>query len=245
MEEMLLIAKADLDTARILYKKKEYTNALYHYHQCVEKVVKFIGLSTGKISEEQLSKEIRHDPIKVFKSLLDYASEQLIGILPTIDKHLFTNARQIVDSKSEEFIVDLVKTTIRSICNEKKIIDEKKYPSHFDAVCDYISKVLPEFDLGLSNLAVKQYTEIRLKNQVEIFLFFTNYGIKILQILLMHTLICSKFKPDDFRYSNPKIGNPVEYFNKNNPFIKELPYLMKSMKLPMKYAGQINWSQNM
>ena len=243
MEEMLLIAKSDLETAKLLYREKKYADSLYHYHQCVEKIVKYIGLSTGKIADEQLSKEIKHDPIKIFKLILEYASEQLNGILSPIDKHLFTNAKQIIDSNSEEFIVNQVKSTIKSIYNEKYVIDVRKYSSHFDAVCDYISKVIPEMASRLNELKDNQYMQNIFGHQVEDFLLFINYGVKILKILLMNSMICCKFKPDDFRYPNSKIGNPLGYFKKKNPFIKNLPYLMKSMELPLKYAGQIKWSQ--
>lgn len=244
MKEMLLIAKSDLDTARKLYRGKKYSDSLYHYHQCVEKTVKYIGLSTGIIADEQLSKEIKHDPIKIFKILLEYASEQLDSILPPIDKHIFTNAKQIIDSESEDFIVNQVKTTIKSISNEKNAIDVNKYSSHFDAVCDHIAKIIPEMASSLKNLDGNQYLQLKFRDQVEDFLLFINYGVKILEILLMNALICCKYKPDDFRYFNSKIGNPLRYFKKKNPFIKNLPYLMKSMELPLKYAGQIKWSQN-
>ena len=165
MKNLLGLAKEDLDVAQILYKEKKYSNSLYHYHQCVEKVVKYVGLSIGGISETQIKKEISHDPIKVFKFLFKYFSDQSNGLLPPIDANILTNAKQLIESSSDEKIVNGAWNMLKAICNEEKIIQEEQFPSSFDAVCDYISKVIPELDLGLDNKLFRQYAAMSLKNE--------------------------------------------------------------------------------
>lgn len=241
MEKMLLIAKEDIESAKLLYNKGKYSNSLYHYHQSVEKAVKYLGLITGKITEKQLNRNIKHTPIKVFKILFAYFSEQTNGFLPPIDKHLFTNAQQIISSESEEYIVEETKNAIQDICKEKKVIDENNFNTPLDAIRDYAKRTFPNKDLGLEDPNIIAFARVALKTEAMNLLLFINYGIKILQILLMNTLLCSKFKPDEFRYSSEKIGNPLSYFNKKNPLIDELPFFINTMELTISNIGKIDW----
>jgi len=240
MENLLKLAKEDLETAQILYKEKKYSNSLYHYHQSVEKTSKYIGLSIGGISEAQLS-DISHDPIKVFKLLFKHFDKQSDGLLPPLDPHLFTNAKQIIDSGSEEEIVKSAWNMLLLISNERKIIDEEKFSSPFDAIADYIHKTIPSLNLGLEDELFKQYAAVRLNHQAVNTIILINYGIKILQVLLINSLICSKFKPDQFRYPSDKLGNPAEYFNEDNAFIRDLHFFIDSMNIPIEFGSKINW----
>jgi len=246
MEEMLHLAKKDFDIALLLYNEKEYSNALYHYHQCVEKTVNYIGLSTGIISEEQLIKEIRHNPIDVFMILFNHISEQYKELIPHMDPNIFiTNAKQIIRTKSEELLVSQVINSIKEICNEKELIDVNKFPSKLDALSDFVSKFLPNLVnvYTFNSEPQKQYVSVILDEKINNSINFINNGIKILWRLLMNSLICSKYTPDSFRNYSSKIGNPVEYFNESNPIIVGLPFLLETMNIPILFAGKINWKQ--
>jgi hypothetical protein len=166
------------------------------------------------------------------------------GILPPVDPHLFTNAKKIIDSESEEEIVRSAWNMLKSISNEGKTINEEQFPSHFDAVVDYIGKTIPNFNLELENELFKQYAAVRLRDEATKTIIFINFGIKILQVLLINSLICCKFKPDQFRYPTNNLGNPVEYFNENNPLIRDLHFFMNSMNIPIEFAPKINWNQS-
>lgn len=240
MVNLLKLAKEDLEIAQLLYKEKKYSNALYHYHQSVEKASKYIGLLIGGISEEQLF-EIRHDPIKVFKLLFKHFDKQSDGLLPSLDPHLFTKAKQVIDAGSEEEIVKGAWNMLLSISNEGKIINEEQFASPFDAVADYIKKTFPELNLGLEDELFKQYVAVRLKDQAINTIILINYGTKILQVLLVNSLICSKFKPDHFRYPSDILGNPAEYFNENNAFCRDFHFFINSMNIPIEFAPKINW----
>jgi hypothetical protein len=246
MERLLKLAKEDFEIAQLLYNEKKYSNALYHYHQSVEKTVKYIGLSTGMISEVQLIKNISHNPINAFRILFKVISEQYNGLLPPVDSNIFDKAKNIIESKSEDYLVMQVIDNIKALCNEKKIIDEDQYPSQIDALTDYVSKMVPSMVnvYKIENEIEKKYVATRLKSEINNTIIFINYGIKILQILLMHSLICSKYKPDLFRYASPQIGNPVEYFNEQNPIILGLPFLIETMNIPITFASDINWNNS-
>ncbi|ADQ78619.1 HEPN domain protein [Paludibacter propionicigenes WB4] len=243
MEDLLKLAKEDLEIANLLYNNKKYSNSLYHYHQSVEKSIKYIGLSIGGITTQQLNKEISHDPINAFKLLFKYFKGQSNGLIPDIDPHLFTNAKKIIDSGSEKEVVNGAWNMIQSICNEAKIIHDDQFPTAFEAVCDYIKKIAPAMDLGLDKDPYKKLVAITMEKEAVNTIILINYGMKILQVLLMNSLICSKFKPDNFRYPSNELGNPVEYFNENNALIMDLPLFMKSMDIPIEFAGKIKWGK--
>lgn len=242
MKELLNLAKEDLETAQLLYNNKKYSFALYHFHQCVEKAVKHIGLSIGGISEAQLTK-ISHDPIKVFKLLFKFFDLKSNGLNLPIDPHLIANATQKINFGSEEEIVNNAWDMLKNTINEGKIIYEEQFPSPFDAVCDYINKAHPEvnLDLGIDNDTLKNQVAVLLEKDAINTIIRINYGTKILQILLINSLICSKFKPDECRYPSDKLGNPVEYFDENNALIKELPFFISTMNIPIEFAEKINW----
>ncbi len=44
MEDLLKLAKEDLEIAQLLYDNNKFYNSFYHYHQSVEKSIKYIGL---------------------------------------------------------------------------------------------------------------------------------------------------------------------------------------------------------
>jgi hypothetical protein len=245
MEDWLKLAKEDLDTSGILYRKQKYSYALYHYHQSVEKTMKYIGLSTGKISEKQLIKDIRHDPINVFRWLFRIINEQYAGLLPPVNPNFFEEAEQLIRVTSEDQLINQVIDSIKTVCNDKKIIDEDKYPSHLDAIQDYVSKTFPDMarNFEFKSELHKQYTAVALRDKIVDAIIFVNYGLKILYILLMHSLLCWKYKPDSFRYTNAQVGNPMEHFNHSNPIVIKLPSLLKTMNFAITLASDINWKQ--
>jgi hypothetical protein len=243
MEDLLKLSKEDLDVANLLYDNKKYSYSLYHYHQSVEKSIKYIGLSIGGITSQQLNKEISHDPINAFKILFKYFKDQSNGLIPDIDPHFFTNTKRIIDSGSEKELVNRAWNLIKSIANEGKLINENQFPSAFEAVCDYIKRIVPKMDLGLDNNPYKKLVAITMEKEARNTIILINYGMKILQVLLINSLICSKFKPDNFRYPSEVLGNPLEYFDENNSLIIDLPLFMKSMNIPIEFANKINWGK--
>lgn len=241
MKDLLNLANEDLKIAVLLLKKKKYTNALYHYHQSVEKTVKFVGLLMGGISENQLDKDIRHNPIKVFKLLLKYFSKESEGMLPITDPHLFTNVKQLIDSGTEESIINNAMLMLKSVYNENYMIQVDDFPTPFDAYCDYLNKGAPENKFNLDNDIFKEYAATQFKELAAKTIIFVNYGSKIFQILLANSLVCSKYRPDNFRYPSEELGNPVDYFNNKNEIVKNLHFFLDSMKFTIKYAPKIDW----
>lgn len=54
INDLLFIAKQDLEASKILYEKKLYPQSVYYLQQCIEKITKAFGLWTGFIEEKEL-----------------------------------------------------------------------------------------------------------------------------------------------------------------------------------------------
>ncbi len=152
-----------------------------------------------------------------------------------------TNTKKAIESGSEKEVVSGAWNAIKSISNERMVINQDQFPTAFDAVCDYIKRVAPSMDLGLDKNPYKQLVAKTMEKDAANTIILINYGMKILQILLINSLICSRFKPDNLRYPSDEFGNPIEYFNENNVLIIDLPLFMKSMNIPIEFAGKIKW----
>jgi hypothetical protein len=241
MEEFILLAKEDLDISSLLLKEKKYTNAFYHYHQSVEKTTKYVGLSIGGITEEQLF-EIKHDPLKVFTKLLHYWHLGSKGYLPNYDPHIITNLKQLIDKSSDEEFILGIRNNLKSIREQKLAINEKNFASPFEALCDYSKQTRPDFDFHLDNELFRQYAITRLGVKSKNLINAINYGTKILLLLLMNSTVCCRYSPDQLRYPSKKIKNPLEYFSESHLLIKELPLLLISMRTSIEMASQIKWN---
>ena len=62
-------AEVDLYASKVLYSKKDYSNAIFHLQQAVEKLAKAYTLQTGFMTIEEI-KGVRHDTPEVFLKLL-------------------------------------------------------------------------------------------------------------------------------------------------------------------------------
>ncbi|MGM0502516.1 MAG: HEPN domain-containing protein [Bacillota bacterium] len=67
-KELLEIAKKDLDSSKLLYENEFYPQAMFNYHQSLEKITKSFSLANNIITENDL-KEYNHKPFTIFRNL--------------------------------------------------------------------------------------------------------------------------------------------------------------------------------
>jgi hypothetical protein len=238
--QLLSIAKNDIKASQTLYKDGRYANALFSFQQSVEKSSKYIGLTMNCILEEQLQKDIRHDPTKVFTKMSVFLAKNSNGLIQPFDPQNITCLKQQIEKITEQEAVDFLWHYIQDVVNQPKLIDDKLPP--FEAVCKFISTIMPEFDLGLDNPLLKSYTIIKLEKQTQELILSVNYGTRILQLLLGYSLLMSKYKVDDFRYPSKAYGDPNVYFNQDNPLVINLPFFIKGMEsIVLGFADKIPW----
>lgn len=83
-KEFLDYAKNDLQDSKILYDKKRYINAIYHFQQAVEKAAKSYALMFGFLNVQELHKDIGHKTPKIIFKLLQTKEVQLMFDLQDI-----------------------------------------------------------------------------------------------------------------------------------------------------------------
>ena len=68
--ELLDYAKQDIDSCKVLYNSKIYSQSTYHLQQAVEKITKAYGLYLGVIRKKDLQLTIGHSPPQMFLMLV-------------------------------------------------------------------------------------------------------------------------------------------------------------------------------
>lgn len=69
-KELLKIAKRDLEASKTLYKYGSYPQAIFNYHQSLEKTIKSFSLAINIITEKDLQ-PYNHKPFNIFKKLFE------------------------------------------------------------------------------------------------------------------------------------------------------------------------------
>lgn len=221
-KELLNLANEDFESAIVLYEAKKYSIALYHYHQCVEKVMKQVAMNKG-MTEQTVRKEIKHDPIIGFKIIiLDFLNNP-DSLLPKEYAHLFTNIDQIINEDSEDDFISLLIEMVIDIMDESH---SKQISVSMNQARNHFQDSGLDQDLSPVQVDIKKFAITELENDPEYYIL----AIKITYILLVNSSICRRYKPDEFRYSSVKYGNPIEYFNNNHILVRNLPTLLESMK---------------
>lgn len=238
-EELIAISKSDIKASKTLFEGGQYPQSLFYFQQSVEKSVKYIGLIMQCMTEEQMAKDIKHEPLKVFQKMFKHLSLNSNGMLPVEDVHLFTNVKQIIITHSEMEGVNMAWNQINSIVSQPKLIDESIDP--FEAVCRYISSITPLDHLKLDEQAFHLYAKKRLQKQTTEIILLLNYGTRVLQLMMIYSLLLSRYKVDDFRYPSDMYGNPDEYFNKSNPLIENMGHFINGMEGIIPYIEKIPW----
>lgn len=77
--DFLKQAKEDVESAKILYQNKKYSQSVYLFQQSVEKACKYLGLTIKAISVVKL-REISHNPHLVFKTIFTDSAMQTTGL---------------------------------------------------------------------------------------------------------------------------------------------------------------------
>lgn len=77
--EWLNIAISDIESSRVLYKNELFPQSIYFFQQSVEKSCKYIGLTFNIIKENELFRNVGHEPERIFEEV--YSSEIMKAIM--------------------------------------------------------------------------------------------------------------------------------------------------------------------
>lgn len=181
-EELIKIAKKDLQASKILYRNKLYPQAVFYSQQSVEKLNKALGLIMGQVKEEDLQKEIGHISIKIHEKITREQLEryqkfkQLLDSNPTL-KSIKILGKIDIEKKFNE--MDLLLSEFKKIKNEKdKILrlSSKEIISYIQGV-DNLSKELKEERKNLSKMKVTKESLDEMKQYLlEVYSYLGKYN---------------------------------------------------------------------
>lgn len=226
MDDLIKLATVDLNSAEVLFQQQIFNNAIYFYHQAVEKAVKYLGLQIGVIENNTL-KKIGHEPIKVFKILDEvekvFKNEDLTSFVSLI--------RKLTDEQ-------LVNSTLVEIERATQNIYELDFNlSYFQNFRKYIAdKDFPEKETILTIEENSYYNKM-----AEDFFHQLNVGAVVIRMLFLNSCLCTKYKLDSYRYNSESIENPVNYFSESNPIVLKLDIFIKSLAICLSQIENIKW----
>lgn len=227
MNDLLQIARNDINTAELLFNNKIYSNAIYFYHQAVEKAVKYLGLRIGVIDTDDLRRKISHNPIKVFKILDE--KENIFG------GQGIDNFASIIKQLTDEQLVNNTLSEIEK--STRNLYDLDSNISSFQNFKNYI--VDKNFEEKESLLSIEENAYYN--KMASDFFNQLNVGATIMRMLFLNSCLCTKYSLDSYRYSNNEVGDPIEYFSINNPIILKLDIFIKSVKICLSQLNVIKW----
>lgn len=85
-ETLFEIAKQDLEAAKCLFERGFYPQAVFYLQQSVEKATKSFGLLSNVIKEDELTVDIGHNPLNVYKKSIEEQKDKLDKINCAIEK---------------------------------------------------------------------------------------------------------------------------------------------------------------
>ena len=225
-------AAHDIKACKVLCDNRLYAQSLFHFQQSVEKCSKYIGLEIGGFSDKEL-KEISHNPIKLFKKMAekinkendDYDSQYW-------DKEL-AKSQCIIKNAKEDDAVNVFKVIVGRDLRDIPPLGEETLEGYLKGV---IEEYIPDMDIKELCMLLEQEMLSEEKEYVRQMCLRNTYGERILVLLLMLSLLLSRFKVDDFRYPSQQYGNPNDYFNEDRALVKtleDLVFIMESYVLPM------------
>lgn len=223
---LIKISKEDLKSSIVLYENKNYTQALFCFHQAVEKATKYLALSCG-VTEDDFKKKIKHDGIKLFSKIFKNIQNQNDLIPSFYDSNFLDDLERIkIEFKllSDQEIVSSLLKQIASIYATPYPIPIQDMSKPLQLVVGYMIK------LGVTHeLIVKPFTESEYVYMEKILgisalktIATVNLTSKIGPLLFMLIVFTNRYKVDDFRYPNSNINDPINYFTIENPYVAEL-----------------------
>lgn len=224
-ENLLKISKGDLNSSVVLYENKNYAQALFYFHQSVEKAAKYLALSCG-ITENEFKQKIKHNGIKLLKEMAKKIGTQNEFIpMESISFQDF----EIIDTKlktsSNQDVASFLSKQISLVYKEPFPIPIQDMSKPLQLVIDYLIKLGVTHELVLKPFSEAEYvyTEEVLKVDTLKTIATINLNSKIFPLLFSFIVFTNRYKVDDFRYPSSHIGNPLDYFTIDNPYVVELP----------------------
>ncbi len=166
------IAKADLETCKLLFKKKQYPQAVFFLQQSCEKVNKAILLHSNQATVEQMYSDSHRAP-KYFKRSLNNIQEQhkqiegAVSQIPNFPKYHFLKSKLHKDSKK------MIKKSIASL-DKLSLHQDQILKTDLQELESYLSEIykVKRFRFTITQSTAKKIEQHFDKNFPKLFRYF-------------------------------------------------------------------------
>lgn len=226
---LLNLSKADLNSSVLLIENMFFSQAVFAFEQAVEKACKYIGLKSGRLTEEEVY-DVCHYPHKVFLKYLKRVNEILVSLNPTKiqEKDSIQDLKDDLFKLSEKIFSQRIFRLIKDSSNDEyvKIDKRKSYVDNFNTFLDSDFEQLCKMN---NAKCIKVYATSDMEEEVRQDIITNNTGFKSIMILLYLSYYASYFNMSEIRYGGKKVEDPTKYFNEESPYIQIMPYLQNEL----------------
>jgi len=227
--ELLKIAEMDLKAAKVLHENELYPQSIFYFQQSVEKANKAFALMTKLVTEDQLLREIGHEPIRIYETALKKQKskfEQFEEHLRDIPGFKEINLIKTINFKKKDLIqFDTSLSDIKEIKQDRgELINVSSLEIH---------RILKEIEFNRKDCEkqMRRISKIRVtesdwskqkKNVIEFYNVFSKYNPV-------------QVEKEKKNLENISIEQVEEYIKRYLEFI----YFVKSLSIPLYYLSII------
>lgn len=248
----------DIESSKVLYDNKLYSQAVYYFQQASEKSLKAYAFQSKIYNTEKDARKTGHYTIGIFKSLVNEQEKSInlfnkIGIsemFPFLEYENYSENLKLADSqfpKKDE----IIEYSSKQIEEAISLINElKEFPYKFDfndkkMFRDLLSKWFENIKPHITDEKTKQQMNTEMNtfleddSQLENLLLMSNKMINfsmqfVAPIQTLH--LCNELTHNHNNFSRyPSIETtPRKYYTLRKPLVKKLPLLLEELLFAIK-----------
>lgn len=245
-EQLLLIAKEDLESSKILYQHGKWPQSIFFLQQAVEKSYKSIAMFQKYIDASSMKGEVGHNPLNILKMQIDQfeslkyefinkpdAFESIVSLCKHIGYDYTSITDELKNNKND------IESFIKS-CSKINLTEDQ-----LDDCLSEITAYLRKREILIKDIQTDLRTLINQENS-ELLTSLTGLTAQIMyeligsfQILTPLSIIITSHEQKS-RYPDEKSGfNPLTYYTKDSLLIKRLPQMQKYSGVVIEWMDEI------
>lgn len=230
---LLDISFEDLKVSKLLFENNFYPQAIFYFQQSNEKMVKYLGINSQIINQNELHSKIGHKTLKIFKKSVELSLDRFQTNKNLDIKSDFQKIDEFIrNSDLREIIPFVINQIEESKNNSFELPFDLNSLSSPEYLIEFILKFSPENEELLNN--IKKYSND------EIFKDLLNNGSnkfktglnKYLNSIFVLFFISSflNYHVSTVRYPDQNMSNPSDLYGKNNPLVTSLPFFLLELE---------------
>lgn len=230
---LLDISFEDLKVSKLLFENNFYPQAIFYFQQSNEKMVKYLGINSQIINQNELHSKIGHKTLKIFKKALELSLDRF-QINKNLDiKSDFQKIDEFIrNSDLREIIPFVINQIEESKNNSFELPFDLNSLSSPEYLIEFILKFNPENEELLNNIRKYSNDEIfkdLLNNGSNKFKTGLNEYLNSIFVLFVISSFLN-YHVSTVRYPDQNMRNPSDLYGENNPLVTSLPFFLLELE---------------